>query len=154
MIRSYQSTVCTSYASVVVIMSALIYLLADFQGRHSQSYRKQMDCDLNVRRLRMKSKFWWLWILPFIACEKDVWIYRDMHVCFHCMLHKIATDWALSDDCRTLDRKPHDRRTKDCRRMTAVFFISGHFAKYVLLDKWPQILFLDRIQIYFSIQNI
>ena len=37
-------------------------VLADFQRchrmqTHSQSYRKQINCDLNVRRLRMKSKF-------------------------------------------------------------------------------------------------
>ena len=48
-------------------------------------------------------------------------------------------DATLLSECRTLSRKPHDRRTNDRRQKTAVFLIAGHFAKYGLLDKSPQI---------------
>ena len=74
---------------VVVNISSITRILADFQRcqrsqTHSQSHHIQMNCDLNVRRLRTKSKFLLLWILPLIACE-EISSYPDVQPCFHCM---------------------------------------------------------------------
>ena len=57
--------------------------------------------------------------------------------------HKSRKIWGIYEECRTLSRRPHDRRTHDRRQKTAVFLIAGHFAKYALLDKSPQIDYSD-----------
>ena len=57
--------------------------------------------------------------------------------------HKSRKIWGIYEECRTLSRRPHDCRTHDRRQKTAVFLIAGHFAKYALLDKSPQIDYSD-----------